>query len=251
MTPSGRLFLSVGLILLVWRLPYGQQALYPLSLLASFAHEMGHGLTALIVGVEFERLTIYADGSGLAVWRGSPGRLASALIAAGGLVGPTVAGVTLLILSRWQRFVRIALAVLAVLLLTSVVLWVRNPFGGAFVLVTALCLGSAARYLSDGGAAFFLNLLSLTLCLSLFRDIDYMFSDVALVEDVSRHSDSAMIAAYLWLPYWLWGALIASFSLVLLALGIFAASRGVAEEPKAEMALNSAMHGVLDGRKNQ
>jgi hypothetical protein len=251
MSPSGRLILSVGLIVLVWRLPYGQQALYPLSLLATFAHEMGHGLTALVVGAEFKSLSMYADGSGLAAWRGSSGRLATALIAAGGLLGPTVAGVTLLILSRWQRYVRIALAVLAVLVLTSAVLWVRNPFGVAFVLAVALCLGGAARYLSDGGAAFFLNLLALTLCLSLFRDIDYMFSDVAVVEQVSRHSDSAAIAAALWLPYWLWGGLIVGFSLALLALGIWAASRCAADEPNPEMALNSAMHDVLEGRKKQ
>ena len=72
-TPSSDLFgllLAVATIIVVWQLPYGPQVLYPLSLLATFAHELGHGLAALLAGEEFEYLLLHADGSGLAAWRG-------------------------------------------------------------------------------------------------------------------------------------------------------------------------------------
>lgn len=70
MKPLNRLLLCTALILLIWQLPYGYQLLYPLTLLATFAHEMGHGLAALLVGAEFDQLLLHADGSGLASGRG-------------------------------------------------------------------------------------------------------------------------------------------------------------------------------------
>ncbi len=220
-----RLILVVVAIIVIWQLPYGQQALYPVSLLATYAHEMGHGLTALLVGGEFESLSLHADGSGLALWRGNPGRMERALVAAGGLVGPTVAGVALLFLSRSPRYVRAVLAVLALLVALSVVLWVRSLFGIGFISLLAVLLAAASRYLSSSAAVFLLTLLAAMLCLSLFKDIDYMFSAEAVVDGVQRPSDSAAIAAALWLPYWFWGALTAAFSLTLLAGGIWLAGR--------------------------
>ena len=66
---------------------------------------------------------------------------------------------------------------------------------------------------------------SLAKLLSLFKDIDYMFSASALVDGTTHLSDTAQIAAALWLPYWFWGALLASLSLTLLAGGIWISCR--------------------------
>ena len=46
---------------------------------ATYAHEMGHGLTAVIVGGEFEYFKMWADGSGVAMHL-SPGGVRSALV---------------------------------------------------------------------------------------------------------------------------------------------------------------------------
>lgn len=225
MSPFIRLLLAVGLIVGIWQIPYGQHILYPLSLLATLAHELGHGLCALLIGAYFESIAIYADGSGIAYWHGNPGRFGSAFIAAGGLIGPTVAGVTLLCLSHRPSHVRWILAILAVLTSIVLVLWVRNSFGIFFVLTLVIGLGLSSRFLADGSAAFLLNLLAVTLCLSLLKDIDYMFSAVAVVDGVTRTSDSAAIAAALWLPYWFWGGLILILSIGLLTLGLWVTSR--------------------------
>lgn len=219
MHPRTLLILSTAAIVLIWQLPYGRQTLYPLTLLATFAHEMGHGLTALLLGAQFDQLLLNADGSGMAVWHGNPGRFATALIAAGGLVGPTVAGITLLLLSRSPRFARAVLGTLALLLTMSMVLWSRNSFGAVFLMALAATLALAARVLPDTAAAFLLHLIATTLCLSWFADLDYMFSAQAVVDGVAHPSDSAVIANALWLPYWFWGGVVAVFSFAVVALG--------------------------------
>ncbi len=220
MHPRTLLILSTAATVLIWQLPYGRQVLYPLTLLATYAHEMGHGLTALLLGAQFDQLLLHADGSGMAVWHGNPGRIATALIAAGGLVGPTVAGITLLLLSRSPRFARAVLGTLALLLTVSMVLWSRNSFGAVFLMALAATLALAARVLPDTAAAFLLHLIAATLCLSWFTDLDYMFSAQAIVNGVAQPSDSAVMAQALWLPYWFWGGVVAVFSLAVVALGI-------------------------------
>lgn len=207
-------------IAIVWQLPWGRQLLYPLTLFATFAHEMGHGIAALMTGVEFDYILLNADGSGTAVWHGNPGRLATAAIAAGGLFGPSLGGVLLLLLARSTRLARWLLAMLAAFLLICAALWSRNAFGVFFLLTTSAMLILAARYLSDVLAAFLLNLVAATLCMSWFTDLDYMFSAEAVVNGVLYPSDSAVIAQILGLPYWFFGAVIATVSLVALTVGM-------------------------------
>ena len=59
-----------------------------LTLFSTLTHELGHGLTAMLVGGDFEKLVINWDGSGVTSWKGNPGRIARGLVAAGGLIGP-------------------------------------------------------------------------------------------------------------------------------------------------------------------
>ena len=235
-TPFSRLILSVVVIAIVWQLPYGRQILYPLSLLATLAHELGHGLSALLVGAQFESLVLYPDGSGLARWSGTVGPLAQALIAAGGLLGPTLAGVLLLTVSHWPRHVPKALAVLALLAVLVALFWVRNLFGLAFILVFAAGVGLASRALGVAAAAQVLNGLAVTLCLSLYQDLDYMFSATATVAGVTHPSDSAAIAAVLWLPYWFWGTMIALTALAMVIAGVWFAAAGGASKAATENA---------------
>ncbi|MBK7003871.1 MAG: M50 family metallopeptidase [Burkholderiales bacterium] len=225
MHPRTLLILSGTLVAAIWQLPYGRHILYPFTLLATYAHEMGHGLSALLVGAEFDHLLLHADGSGMAVWHGNPGPAAKALVAAGGLLGPTLAGICILLLSRSPRWARWIMAGLAVLMAASVVLWSRNVFGATFLLASAATLALCARLLPSVAAAFVLHLMAVLLCLSWFTDLDYMFSAYALVNGVRVPSDSAAMAQALWLPYWFWGGAVAVFSLAMVVLGIGWVSR--------------------------
>jgi hypothetical protein len=223
------LLVAAALVVVGWQLPYGPQILYPLSLLATWAHELGHGLTALILGADFDRLLLFADGSGLAEWRGNLGRLGRAAVAAGGLIGPSIAGALVLIAARSPRRARLLLFVLALLIALSAVLWTRNLFGLVFLTAMAGALALSARLLPLTGAAFVAQLVGSALALSVFRDLDYMFSPGGFVGGELHRSDSAAIAEALFLPYWFWGGLVAFASLTVLAAGIAIAGRGVSD----------------------
>lgn len=214
-----------GLITLVlWQFPEGRLALYPFTLLATYAHEMGHGLTAILLGGRFVSLEMAADGSGVARhWVGSNG--AQALVAAGGLVGPSVAGAVLLTVGRTAKWARPVLMVVGVLMAFSVVLWARGAFAPVFIGLMAAVLIAIARFGSPPVALLSLQFLSLQLCLSVFKDLDYMFSDRGYVGGQLMRSDSAVIADALFPPYWLWGAATAAFSFGVLAVGLRIALR--------------------------
>ncbi|MCX7595352.1 MAG: M50 family metallopeptidase, partial [Fischerella sp.] len=64
----------------LWQLPAGNYILYPFSILATWFHEMGHGLMALLLGGNFQQLQIFPDGSGVATYSYSGGFLLLSLI---------------------------------------------------------------------------------------------------------------------------------------------------------------------------
>ena len=80
--------------LMIWHAPFGALLLYPFTILSTWFHEMGHGLSAILMGERFDSLVIYPDGSGVAMSLVSPDRTAlqDAIIAAGGPIGPAPAG---------------------------------------------------------------------------------------------------------------------------------------------------------------
>ncbi|MBP6828065.1 MAG: M50 family metallopeptidase, partial [Saprospiraceae bacterium] len=67
---------------------FGNLVLYPVTLLVTFLHELGHALGALLTGGAVEGMQINADGSGYTVTRGgSPG-----IVLMGGYLGSAVLG---------------------------------------------------------------------------------------------------------------------------------------------------------------
>ena len=191
---------------------------YPLVLLSTLAHELGHGLTALLVGGSFQTLQIWPDASGAATWAGDGGRLAMAAVAAGGLVGPAIAAGALFALARKPKTAKTALIVLGSFLLLVDLLWVRNLFGFFFVvLVAAGCLALGIKT-SPSTSRFALVFLGVQLALSVFSRADYLFSEVAETGAGPMPSDTAQIAEALLLPYWFWGTLCGGLSLLMVFL---------------------------------
>ncbi len=105
------LAISVLVTALLYAIPFGRTIAWPLVLVSTLAHELGHGLAAALLGGSFESLRLHADASGVALWRGSFGRLATATVAGAGLVGPALAAFLLLVLGRTARHARVALSV--------------------------------------------------------------------------------------------------------------------------------------------
>jgi len=209
---------AAGLTVLLWQFPWGNYLLYPFTLLATWFHEMGHGLMAVLLGGEFHRLEIYPDGSGLAIHSGELflGRVGRALVAAAGPMGPPIAGAMFILTSRRPSTARLGLLFLGSLLLLSTLLWVRSPFGLLFLPAMGLGILAVARWASPGLRGFALQFLGVQACVSTYRQIDYLFVEATVINGRLILSDSSQIAHNLFLPYWFWGGVMAVFSLVLL-----------------------------------
>jgi len=216
--PAGLAFAT----LVLWQFPWGQYALYPFTLLATYAHEMGHGLTAALLGQDFVSLRLFPDASGVAHWQGDAGRIGRGIIAAGGLMGPSLAGGALLAATRVRRASRWLLLTMGLFAAASVFLVVRNTFGVLFVGGFAAAAFAVVRF-RPRWSPLTVQILAVELALSVFRDIDYMFSSTATVAGVARPSDTGVMAEALILPYWFWGVVVALFSLGAVAAGAWIA----------------------------
>ncbi len=211
---------AVGVTGLLYVVPYGELVAYPLVLISTLAHEMGHGVAALLVGAEFNSLRMWADGSGLAELGAISGRLEHAFVSAGGLVGPAVAAALLFWLAARPKPARVGLGLLGALLALACLLVVRNLFGLFFVgLCAAIALGLALKA-SPRAAQIALVFVGVQLALSVYSRGDYLFTDVAQTSAGPQPSDVAQMADALLLPYWFWGAVCGLFSIAVLVFGL-------------------------------
>lgn len=208
-------------LLLYYVIPYGHFIAYPLTLFSTWAHEMGHGVAAELVGGEFARFEMWSDGSGVAYSRIPDSGLNRAFTAFGGLVGPAIASLALFVLASKPRLARVGLGLLAFACLLSVVLVVRNVFGVVFVSSFGLIFAAMAYYGNDRVAHFGLVFMAVQLALAVFSRADYLFTDVAQTSAGAHPSDVAQISEALIGPYWFWGGLIALLSAGIIALGLW------------------------------
>ncbi len=221
----GVTFLLSSMVLtgLLYVVPFGKTIAWPLILLSTLAHEMGHGLTAVLVGGDFHKFYLHADASGVA-YTSTRGNLANAAVSAGGLVGPAIVGALFFMMAHRSRALFL---LLGVGLLLAEVLVVRNLFGLAFVggvAVLFLWLSVAKNEGLQRIAAYFVGM---QLALSVFSRGDYLFTPTAETASGSMPSDVAHMAQALFLPYWVWGALCGAFSILCLVVGIRSAFRNL------------------------
>ena len=216
------MWIAIGSVLL-WQIEIGSLLLYPFTILATWFHEMGHGVAAMLTGSSFERLLIFPDGSGVAqsMVPANASGLTHAVIAASGPLGPAIAGSLLIIASRTEKATRAALAIVGLALIITTVIWVRT-FTGWLVLPA---LGTAILALAWRGSAdqrhFGIQLLGVQACISVWQQFGFLFSAGGSVGGELHRSDTSAIADALLLPYWFWGAAI-SVVIVLMVWSSFA-----------------------------
>ena len=216
-----RVWLLLGIALasiLLWQTMLGSLLLYPFTILATWFHEMGHGIAAMLTGRGFERLLIFADGSGVAEsMRPADGyRLTDALVAASGPLGPAIAGALLIVASRSPTATRNALAVLGVALVASTLIWVRSLTGWLVLPALGMAIVLLALRGSLPWRRFVIQLLGVQAAISAWQQFDYLFSPGGNVGGELHRSDTGAIADVLLLPHWFWGAIISGAILALL-----------------------------------
>jgi len=191
------LVLALVAALLLWNLPFGGLVLFPFKLLATWLHEMSHGVTMLATGAGFSHLEIYRDTSGIAFAERGVGGAGRAVIASAGYMGAALLGGAMLVLGQSGRRARGILLGFAIALALSLVFWVRNDFGMSAVAIGALMCAAMARFAPEGAAL----LLRPTLVIN---------------GEVVRVSDAHNMAAASFGSHWLWAGLWLGFSFVCL-----------------------------------
>jgi hypothetical protein len=213
------------------RIPYGRNVLYPFALLGTWAHEMGHGLMAVLLGGSFEQLEVYRSLGGVAFY-GGLGDFASVLVSAAGLLGPAILGAIVIVFGARASTARWVLAVLGVAVLVSVVLVVRNGFGVVALGLIGVALVGIGFAAPDRVRVGLAQLIGVQFCLASWGSLDYMFTSRFVRDGRTVDSDTQNIADVLLLPYWFWGGLIAALSFAIMAYAIYRAwIRPAREQP--------------------
>jgi hypothetical protein len=226
---------SIVLTVALYFVPFGQLLGYPLVLLSTLVHEVGHGLAAIVVGGRFERFVMFADASGMAFSTGVEPGWPQALVAAGGLVGPALAAALAFVAARragWSRAFLLGMSVVAVVLLVAVI---RNPFGIAFAGILVTLLGWLGLRASASTAQVATVFMAVQLSLSVFSRGDYLFVKEAQTGAGTAPSDVAHMATALGGPYWAWGLACGAFSVVVLVAGVWAFTRALSSDVLAKV----------------
>lgn len=218
----GRLVVAGLVVTMLPALPFGSYLIYPFAILTTWFHEMGHGLTALLLGQHFEQLVIFPNGSGYAQSQvaGEASRLTHAAIAAGGPLAPSAVGALLIVASAHPRAWRPVLWGSAAVILLSVAIWVRSATGWWALPLVAAILATIAWRGSPAFARFTLQFVGVLGAMSMLRDWGYLFTEQAVVGGQAILSDTGQIAAVLGLAHWFWAALIVAVSAVMVGAAL-------------------------------
>lgn len=233
------LVLALLASLLLWNLPFGGLVLYPFKLLATWLHEMSHGVVMLLTGAGFSHLEIFRDTSGIAFAErgvGTPGRAA---IAAAGYMGAAMLGALLLVLGQTGPRARAILASFAVALGLSLLFWVRNDFGLGAVAIGAVACLALARLGGERVSLFVVNFVAAQACVNAVLDIRVLFrpqlvinGEVVGVSDAHNMATASFGTPAMWAALWLVWSFITFYAALRIAyLRQRAAARAPAARP--------------------
>lgn len=211
--------IAIGLLasLVLWHLPIGGLVLYPFKLLATWLHEVSHGLVMVAVGAGFERMEIYRDTSGLAFAQVGVAQAGRAAIAAAGYMGTPLCGAALLVLGQTGRSARRLLAVLAAAIAGSTIIWIHNDFGRAAMALIAVALLAIALCPGRHVAVWLASFVAAQACINALLDIRVLFRTNLVVDgQIMRNSDAHDMAAACGGSTALWASLWLVWSLALL-----------------------------------
>ncbi len=198
-----------------WNSPF----LYPLRILTTIFHELGHALAAKASGYEVQEIVINQDGTGYCRYLTDRSFLKQVFIASSGYLGSTVMGAALLFWClRVKNAGRLILAFLAVVLLVVCVVWTRSVFGWVSSIALALALGMCARKLAEGTNQIIAVFLSAFVGLYSVHDIRYLVTRTPVpgsVADTEALQELTHIPAPVWAVGWL------IFSVVVLLAAVF------------------------------
>lgn len=219
---TGRRVLLVAVVgtVALYAVPGGDLVARPLLWLSTLVHELGHAAVTSAVGGEVVSVHVFADGSGVTQGLRPAGRLATAAVAAGGLLGPAALAALVFGLSREARRARVTAGALGGALLLTIPFALRGVLTIVLAAALGLVLLALAARAPAGSTQVVVVFLAVQLALSVFSRGDYLFTGTAETATGTHVSDSGQIAAALVGPYWLWGAVCGLLSVLVLGIGL-------------------------------
>lgn len=190
----------------------------PIMFTSTWAHELGHGLGAVFTGGRFIELTVFPNFSGVAQ-TATVNDFQRAMVIIVGLLGPSLLGVLMIILTRALNWYRIAIIVLAALLAMSQI-WAADSFTRLTLASGTLVLGLVAWKVPNQAVLYIAHIIAIGLCLNALTGFGYFFIGNAEVAGSLYRSDSGVLSDIIGGPHWFWGGLIAALSILILFAGV-------------------------------
>jgi hypothetical protein len=204
---------ALALVFAVGRfVPGGHYLLYPFTLFATWVHECGHALAAVLLGGHVQAIHVFTNAAGDAEvtnfgsWR-------DGVVCAGGLLAPPLVGSALALAARGPRRAGILLGGFAAAIALTDLALVRSLVAGLILGALALVLGAIVLRGSPRMRLVTAQLLAVELGLDWIARVDYFFSREAAPGQASDVATLARAAGGV-IPYWAWGALLAAISVL-------------------------------------
>ncbi|MGB9913657.1 MAG: M50 family metallopeptidase, partial [Candidatus Kapaibacteriota bacterium] len=166
--------------------------LYPFIIISTWFHEMGHGITALILGGEISKIKIFSNGSGIAhlSTKNYLGNIGNALIALSGPLLPPILGYVFLTSTKNKNRTRLLLLLTSVALFVSTLLWVRSNFGFFFLLLMSVFIFLISTLKGTKTQFVTAQIIGIQAFMSVYMSLDYLFSSTGEVNQSSLASDT-------------------------------------------------------------
>jgi len=222
---DGRLLLITACILICMNIPYVRYVLYPFDVYSTWVHELCHGLAALMTGGKITKLEIFPDTSGLASSAINPSR--RGFVASAGYQGTAFMGFFLLIFRRTKRGPRSGTMGLAITMILTCILWVRNGFGFSFLFCMGVVLAGLAYKLPSAHIRNLYIILSVTCSMNAISHVHDLFAyNNYLNGEEDGLSDAHTMAEYVGGSFMAWAILWLILAIVCTVLGIVFAIPG-------------------------
>lgn len=168
------------------------------------------------------RLNIYPDGSGLAYTSIPAGVFQRAWVASAGYQSTAIIGGISLMFRRTNRGARIGTAGLGMLMLFTCILFVRNAFGLAALVLMGLSLVVAGWYLPPFWIGELYALIAATTCLNAITSVRVLFFVTeSNIGGVTNTSDAMTMQNVTKIPYYVWASIWMVLALWMTTMGIF------------------------------
>ncbi len=209
--PDASVVLATGAIALLLVLVAWPQV----RLGVTIVHEAGHAVVAVLVGRRLSSIRLHSDTSGLTVSRGRPRGPGVVAMLAAGYLAPALLGLVAALLLAGGHGV--GLLWLLVLLLAGLLVWVRNLYGVAVVLVAGGGLFALTWWGSPQVQSVAAYLVAWLLLLSAPRPLVELLGSG---RGRRRTSDPDQLAALTRVPAVLWTLLLLAANLAGLVVGV-------------------------------